>query len=120
MATSSTSDTTIADHARTSLLVPSLILVQVLLEIGNDPGSDPDLLYGVVRDGNTQALTLLLADPRVDPSNSRRNPIITAIESGYTEVLKILLADTRIDPSDDDNLALRTAVERHESYAPRA
>ena len=48
-------------------------------------------------------MSLLLADPRVDPSADDNYTIRWASNNGHDKVVSLLLADTRVDPSTRDN-----------------
>ena len=61
------------------------------------------------RQGHTEVVKLLLADPRVDPATWDNFAIIYASEYGHTDVIKLLLADPRVDPATDNNLPFRRA-----------
>lgn len=97
----------------------STLLVQVLLEIGADPAQNKELVGNVTRDDNAEALSILLADPRIDVTNYRDNPIWIAARRGRADVLKVLLADGRIDPDADENLPFTDAVDEHETECVR-
>lgn len=77
----------------------SLLLVQVLLEIGADPSdrSDPLLIGNVIDAGNPAVLRLLLADDRV--SLMLDGALDLAIYAMNREMVRTLLDDERIDPS---------------------
>ena len=57
-------------------------------------------------------MKLLLADPRVDPSDQNNQVFILTAQQGSAEDVKLLLSDSRIDPSDQDNQAFIEAAER--------
>ena len=50
-----------------------------------------------VKNGDVKNVKLLLADPRVDPSDDDNFAIRLASNYGQTEVVKLLLADPRVD-----------------------
>lgn len=91
----------------------SLLLLQVLLELGLDPSKERQLISCVARDGNTEALLLLLSDPRTNPENETTSAFDVAIRRGHAEVVRILLADGRFDPTieEGEESVLTTAVE---------
>ena len=53
-----------------------------------------------------ERVTLLLADPRVDPSDQGNKAIINAVAAGNEEMVALLLQDKRVDPSDQGNKAI--------------
>jgi len=57
-----------------------------------------------------ERVTLLLADPRVDPSDQGNKAIINAVAAGNEEMVALLLQDKRVDPSDQGNKAIINAV----------
>ena len=59
--------------------------------------------------GHASIVKLLLADPRVDPSESDNWAIRYASRNGHASVLKLLLPDPRVDPSVQDNNAVELA-----------
>jgi len=84
----------------------------VKLFLGNeklDSRAYNNLFYGATRKGHVMIVKLLLADPRVDPSEHANGPIRTASQNGHAEVVKLLLTDKRVDPSVKDNWAIRCA-----------
>ena len=62
-----------------------------------------------ITNGNTEAVRLLLADGRVDPSARGNSAIRWASSKGHTEIVGLLLADGRVDPSARGNEAIRWA-----------
>ena len=59
-----------------------------------------------IKNGNLQALELLLRDGRVDPSDQDNQAVILASETGNLQALQLLLKDDRVDPSDQSNEAI--------------
>jgi Ankyrin repeats (3 copies) len=59
--------------------------------------------------GDIDIVRMLLADPRVDPSEASQDAIKWASNEGHMEIVRMLLADPRVDPSADDQIALRLA-----------
>ena len=59
--------------------------------------------------GHIDIVRILLADPRVDPSDYDNFAIRKASQYGRFEVVKLLLADPRVDPTVYDNKAIRWA-----------
>jgi len=56
--------------------------------------------------GHKEVVSLLLADPRVDPNkaqNEGATPFFIACEKGHKEVVSLLLADPRVDPNKPKN-----------------
>ena len=93
------------------------IIVQVLLELGADPGRNKELVSDVARCNNASALELLLADRRVyiDPYS---NPIVRAAENGSVGCLILLLKDSRYHPgTSDENLPLLLSIENYQNEA---
>jgi len=62
-----------------------------------------------IREGNVEAVKLLLADKRVDPGAAKNWAIGWASSYGDTEIVKLLLTDDRVDPTNGDNYAIRLA-----------
>ncbi len=62
-----------------------------------------------VHNGNDLAIKVLLADKRVDPSESNNLTIRQASEYGHPEIVRLLLADQRVDPSAENNQAIQWA-----------
>ena len=50
--------------------------------------------------GHTEIVSLLLADPRVDPSADDNFAVRWASRYGRIEVVSLLLADPRFDPAE--------------------
>ena len=86
----------------------SLLLTQVLLDVGADPRDSPLLMYDVVSAGNPSVLKLLLSDGRAMIDGI----LDEAISTENTEMVSILLANKRVDPSIYSNSALMVAVDR--------
>ena len=61
------------------------------------------------QNGHDKVVRLLLADPRVDPSDS--DIIKFASKNGHSTVVELLLEDPRVDPSVDYNLSLGLAAQ---------
>jgi ankyrin repeat protein len=59
--------------------------------------------------GNLEVVTLLLQDPRVDPSARNSDAIQWASYNGHLEIVTLLLQDPRVDPSDDNNWTIKYA-----------
>ena len=53
--------------------------------------------------GHTDIVTLLLNDPRVDPTVKKNYAISSAIENGHFDVIKLLLNDSRVQGSLEDD-----------------
>jgi ankyrin repeat protein len=59
------------------------------------------------KDGDIEAVWLLLADTRVDPGTDENIAIRVASENNHLEIVRVLLANKgKVDPSDKDNDAL--------------
>lgn len=89
--------------------------VHLLLEDGRfDPSTENHAaLRTAIRNGYTDIVESLLADPRVDPTAIvGYNALQDASERGHTAIVRMLLVDPRVDPSVDDNVALRVACAR--------
>jgi len=71
---------------------------------GNKGDAGP--FYIVCQEGHKEVVSLLLADPRIDPNKARNNgttPFYMACQNGHKEVVLLLLTDPRIDPNKADN-----------------
>ena len=77
---------------------------------GVDPSdNDNYAIREASRNGHTEVVKLLLADPKVDPSASNNDAIRWASQNGHTEVVKLLLTDHRVDPATWNNEPIRYA-----------
>jgi ankyrin repeat protein len=66
--------------------------------------------------GHERVVKLLLADPRIDPSVVDNVAIRRASMRGHSSVVKLLLRDPRVDPTAEDDYAIRYACRNgHES-----
>jgi hypothetical protein len=59
--------------------------------------------------GHLEVVKLLLADPRVDPSDYNNIAIQAASKNGQLEVVRLLLSHPRVNPSDYGNDAIKVA-----------
>ena len=66
-------------------------------------------IHVAVYNGLVELTSLLVADPRVDPSVHGNLAIRTASRIGMTEITTLLLADPRVSPSELDNEAICSA-----------
>ena len=58
------------------------------------------------QNGHQSVVSLLLADPRVDPNkpkNDGATPFFMACQNGHQSVVSLLLADPRVDPNKPTN-----------------
>ena len=86
--------------------------IKWLLNQGIDPSAnDNRAIRSASSNGHTDAVKLLLADPRVDPAADNNEAIRAASRHGHAEIVKILLDDPRVDPSANNNDAIRVASE---------
>ena len=93
-----------------ALALPNHEVLQVLLQDGRFPPC-PDLLVAAVAAGATDAVRVLLADPRVDPCGLQSKALRCAVASsaGLASAAH-LLADPRVDPRAYDNAAIMAAI----------
>lgn len=82
-----------------------------------DPSDkDNGAIINAVAGGHTEIVELLLADDRVNPSDSGNLSVgITikmAASEGRTEIVKLLLDDSRVNPGADNNYAIKKAVSK--------
>jgi ankyrin repeat protein len=59
--------------------------------------------------GHLEVVTLLLQDPRVDPSASNNYAFQLASNKGHLAVVTLLLQDPRVDPSANNNIPIQWA-----------
>ena len=63
------------------------------------------------KNGHTDVVKILLADPRVNPAAQNNDAIRLASQYGHTDIVKILLSDPRVNPNADNNYAIGLASE---------
>lgn len=76
-----------------------------LITDGADPSKARDkygqtVLYNACRNGRADAVRLLLADSRIDPSVNDNECIHVACSFGYMHIAALLLEDNRVNPQD--------------------
>ena len=71
---------------------------------GVNPGADESiaLRYAANNDVAAEAVDILLADPRVDPSARRNAPLRAAAQFGNARIVGALLAHPRLRPEGSD------------------
>ena len=92
-------------------------LVEVLLKDERCKLTNCFILSNAILKNNIDIVKLLLADPRVDPTESVDSSCVSnyairvASENGYVDIVKLLLEDERVDPFDNYNYAIKYAYE---------
>lgn len=88
------------------------IIARLLADGRIDPASNQNMvLRCAAEDGQTDVVRLLLADPRVALSFTKKHDALCeAAEHGHVEVVKLLLADPHVDPAAFDNRAIQLAA----------
>jgi len=72
-----------------------------------------DILLNAINKNQEEMVRVLLANPNIDPSFNRNEPLRTAVMMGNTEVLKILLEDPRVTVcGQNKHTLIRLAVSR--------
>jgi ankyrin repeat protein len=83
----------------------TLLLVQVLFEIGADPTLDYyDLMRGLAKTGTEEAIRLVFSDTRVDVTAENNMGIYAACQYGNTKMVKILLSYPEVNLVVEDPL----------------
>ncbi|KAJ3032067.1 UNVERIFIED_CONTAM: hypothetical protein HDU68_006840 [Siphonaria sp. JEL0065] len=72
---------------------------------------DNRLIIWTSRLGHAEMVSMLLQDPKVDPSARSGAAIRIASQKGHAGVLQVLLADPRVDPAVLENYAIRLAAQ---------
>lgn len=85
-------------------------ILETLIDHIDPSGDDNAALFAAICYANDDALTTLLADPRVNPAHNDNASLRYAIESGNDEALHRLLSDPRVIPSSDDNALIKIAM----------
>src|SRR5690242_1823861 len=76
-----------------------------------DPAINGNEAIGVAaRNGYTEMVQLLMADPRVDSTANSNWAIQQAMLKGHLEVVNLLLTDPRLDPSANNNWLIEKAA----------
>ena len=77
------------------------------------PGSflTPREALAAAEGGHTEAVRLLLADPRVDPEEDRNRAVWKAAGCGHIETVRLMLKDDRVFPFDRKNSGFEYAAE---------
>ncbi len=91
--------------------VLAVLLGRVVEDGGVDPAAEDNrAVWSASRLGYTDAVRLLLADPRVDPASRDNRAILAAANEGHRDVVQLLLADPRVDAAAGSNAAIWAAV----------
>jgi hypothetical protein len=82
-----------------------------------------DLILTAAQRGHLEVVKVLMADDRIDPSDSNSNRVIIyAAMAGHVDVVRQLLTDPRVDPGAQRNGTLRGAIKfanRLHFYGPK-
>ena len=101
------------DLVRVSPCSPALLsaCMQALLDRPDfDPSAHHQAAIRFAAAHSGPAVSVLLSDPRVDPTVRNNEPLANAVTGNCPASVQALLADPRVDPAADDNSAICQAV----------
>ena len=89
--------------------VGDIPIISAVLSHPNVRPTDEDLIEAAAF-GMDSVVSLILADPEIDPSADDNDAICVASANGHTDVVSVLLSDSRIDPSVNSSYPLAAAA----------